>query len=378
MKLSTISIKMFTAVAIAVALGGCGAGGGGGASDSQPQSASEPLASTTPERAGNPAVSEPNVPSPPSSTPPQSTPPKAAATPGGTQPAAPELSAPTAAVGGTAPAAAPPSAPASADPTAPTAPSAPVAPASIEHIVVVVEENHSYNQIVGNDKQAPYMNELIGKGALLTNSFGVAHPSQPNYLALFSGSTQGVTDDSCGKPFETVNLASELLQKHLTFVGYSEDLPKAGFTGCSSKGYARKHNPWVQFTNVPAELNQPLTAFPQNFSELPTVSFVIPNHQDDMHDGTVQQADTWLKDHLQPYVEWAKTNRSLLIVTWDEDDNSKQNHIPTIFAGPMVKSGKYAEKIDHYNVLRTIEDAFHIKPIGESAKAAPLTTLWAK
>lgn len=241
----------------------------------------------------------------------------------------------------------------------------------IDHVVVVIEENHSYSQIVGN-KQAPYFNELIANGALFTNSHGVTHPSQPNYLALFSGSTQGVKDDSCGKAFAAANLASELILKKLTFTGYSEDLPKAGYTGCSSGGYARKHNPWIQFTNLPAELNQPLTSFPQDYSQLPTVSFVVPNHRNDMHDGTVGQADSWLKNHLQSYVNWAQSHRSLLIVTWDEDDNSKANHIPTIFAGPMVQQGKYDETINHYNVLRTLEDIYDLAPLGESAKAASL------
>jgi phosphatidylinositol-3-phosphatase len=245
----------------------------------------------------------------------------------------------------------------------------------VDHIVVVIEENHSYQQIVGK-KDAPYFNQLIEKGALLTNSHAITHPSQPNYLALFSGSTQGMKDDSCGKTYSGDNLASELIKNKLTFVGYSEDLPKPGFSGCSSKGYARKHNPWIQFTNVSADLNQPLTSFPQDYSKLPTISFVIPNHQDDMHDGTIGQADTWLKKNIDDYVTWAATHNSLLIVTWDEDDNAKDNHIPTIFVGPMVKTGKYDEKINHYNVLRTMEDLFHLPTIGDSAKADPITAIW--
>lgn len=103
---------------------------------------------------------------------------------------------------------------------------------------------------------------------------------------------------------------------------------------------------------------------------------MVPNHQNDMHDGTVQQADSWLKEHLQAYVNWAQSHRSLLIVTWDEDDNSKVNHIPTIFVGPMVKQGKYDESINHYNFLRTIEDLYHLVPLGESANAASLSSIW--
>jgi hypothetical protein len=235
----------------------------------------------------------------------------------------------------------------------------------IDHIVVVIEENHSYNQIVGGS-DAPYIQALIQRGALFTNAHGVTHPSQPNYLALFSGSTQGVTDDACKKPFTAPNLASELINARLTFAGYSEDLPRVGYTGCSTKGYARKHNPWVQFTNVPQELNRPFSDFPQDFSNLPAVSFVIPNHQDDMHDGTVKQA----------YVSWAETHQSLLIVTWDEDDFAKDNHIPLIVIGPMVKMGEYGENVNHTNVLRTIEDVYHLPLLRDIHQIEPITSIW--
>jgi hypothetical protein len=245
----------------------------------------------------------------------------------------------------------------------------------IDHIVVVIEENHSYKQIVGNP-DAPYMQSLIQQGALFSNAHGVTHPSQPNYLALFSGSTQGIKDDSCQKPFQAPNLASELIDAQLTFAGYSEDLPKVGYTGCSSKGYARKHNPWVQFANIPAELNRPFSDFPQDFSNLPTVSFVIPNHQNDMHDGTVRQADDWLNSRLASYAAWAEEHRSLLIVTWDEDDFAKDNHIPLIVVGPMVKPGVYDDYTNHYNVLRTIEDIFHLPVLNADQQVDPITSIW--
>jgi hypothetical protein len=245
----------------------------------------------------------------------------------------------------------------------------------IDHIVIVIEENHSYKQIVGST-HAPYTNSLIKQGALFTNAHGVTHPSQPNYLALFSGSKQGITDDSCKKAVSAPNLASSLIAAKMTFTGYSEDLPKVGYTGCSSKGYARKHNPWVQFTNVPAASNRPYSDFPEDFAKLPTVSFVIPNHQNDMHDGTVEQADDWLKTNMDSYVKWAETHNSLLIVTWDEDDFAKANHIPLILVGPMIKVGKYDENINHYNVLRTIEDVYNLPLLGESKQAKPLVSMW--
>jgi hypothetical protein len=244
------------------------------------------------------------------------------------------------------------------------------------HVVIVMEENHSYNEIIGSSS-APYINSLANQGALFTQSFGVTHPSEPNYLAFFSGSTQGITNDSCPHTFGGANLGSELIAAHLTFAGYSEGLPSVGSTVCSSGSYYRKHNPWVNFTNVPGSANQPFTSFPSsNYSSLPTISFVVPNQLDDMHDGTIQQGDTWLQNNLDSYAKWAANNNSLLIVTWDEDDSSQNNQIPTIFVGPMVKSGQYSEQINHYNILRTLEDMYGLPAAGNSANVSAITDAW--
>jgi len=260
-------------------------------------------------------------------------------------------------------------APASAD-AAPTA-----AVPRPDHVVVVVEENKAATQIVG-DPAAPYITSLAASGANFTSSYAVTHPSQPNYVALFSGSTQGLTDDSCPHSYATPSLGDQLLAAGRTFTGYSEGLPSAGYTGCFSGSYARKHNPWSDFPAIPASANQPFSAFPTDYSTLPDVSFVIPNLQNDMHDGTVAQGDSWLQQNLDGYVQWAKTHNSLLVLTFDEDDNSAANHIATVFAGQSVVPGQYGETINHYNVLRTIEDAFGLMPLGASATAAPITDVW--
>src|SRR5215472_1817585 len=101
------------------------------------------------------------------------------------------------------------------------------------HIVVVMEENHSYNEIIGNTTNAPYINNtLVSEGALFTQSFAVSHPSEPNYLAIFSGSTQGVNSDKCPLTFGPPDLGGELIAAGDTFGGYSESMPSVGFTGC--------------------------------------------------------------------------------------------------------------------------------------------------
>jgi phosphatidylinositol-3-phosphatase len=245
------------------------------------------------------------------------------------------------------------------------------------HIVVVMEENHSYSDIIGNTSQAPYFNTLAGQGALLTSSHAVTHPSEPNYMALFAGSTFGLSADTCpANEGNTANLGSELLASGGTFKGYSEGLPKTGSTTCSSGSYARKHSPWINFSNVPTSDSVALTSFPTDYSTLPNLSFVIPNLDDDMHDGTITAADTWLKNKLSAYATWAKSNNSLLIVTWDEDDYTENNQVPTIIVGQSVKTGHYTETVNHYNLLATLEQIYGLTRVGSSASATPITDIW--
>jgi phosphatidylinositol-3-phosphatase len=255
---------------------------------------------------------------------------------------------------------------------------APTLPAPA-HIVIVVEENHSSGGVIGN-KSAPYMNLLATNGTLFTQSFAVTHPSEPNYLALFAGNTFGLTSDACPvNAGAAPNLGSELLAAGYTFGGFSEDLPAVGSTICSAGKYARKHVPWVNFTNVPPALSVPFSSFNarSDYASLPTVSFVIPNLDNDMHDGTIAQADNWLQANLGLYANWAKANNGLLIVTWDEDDDSANNRIPTILYGAHVPAATYNRPLSHYNVLSTIEALFGLPKTGLAANAPAITDIWA-
>jgi acid phosphatase len=239
-------------------------------------------------------------------------------------------------------------------------------------VVVVVEENHSYGDIVGNP-QAPYFNALAGAGVSLTSLRAITHPSEPNYLALFSGSTQGVTSDACPLSFAGLNLGSELRAHGLTFTGFSEGLPRTGSTVCAAGAYGRKHAPWTDFTDLPGTVNQPLTAFPSDFARLPTVAFVIPNLDHDMHDGTIGEADGWLREHLGNYASWAVSHQSLLIVTWDEDDFSQANQIPTFVVGAGVRAHRVTTATTLYSVLRLIEDRYELPRLGSAATAAAIS-----
>jgi hypothetical protein len=243
------------------------------------------------------------------------------------------------------------------------------------HIVVVIEENRAYSEVIGN-AHAPYINGLAQSGALLTRSYGIRHPSEPNYLALFSGSTQGLTDDSCPHRYGTSNLGAQLRARSQAFAGYAESLPYAGYPGCFAGTYVRRHAPWTNFSNLPATVGKPMTAFPSDYSRLPRVSFVVPNLNHDMHDGTVGQADRWLQSHVGGFATWSRTHNSLLILTWDEDDRSAGNRIPSLFAGAHVKRGHYDGRVDHYTMLRTIEAACGLPALGAAANRSPITATW--
>ncbi|MFZ5522550.1 MAG: alkaline phosphatase family protein [Pseudomonadota bacterium] len=246
-----------------------------------------------------------------------------------------------------------------------------------DHVVVVIEENRSYMQIMDPRNQNSYIHTLAKRGLLFTRSYGVTHPSQPNYLALFSGSTHGITNNACPLSFDTDNLASALLNAGLSFASFAESMPEVGYLSCMSGAYHRKHNPaanW-QGTRLPASVNQRFSDFPVDYSKLPTVSFVIPDQNNDMHDGSYADADNWLKIHIAPYVDWAMKHNSLLILTWDEDHYQSDNRIATIIVGPMVRTGTSDQRINHYNVLRTLLDFYNLPLLGASSDADPINGL---
>lgn len=258
-------------------------------------------------------------------------------------------------------------------------PAAPALPRP-DHILIVVNENKHYSRIVGNP-EAPYLNSLLSRGAVFTNSWSLIHPSQPNYLALFSGSFQGVTNNTApaaGAPFSTPNLATGLSGAGLTFAGYCEGLPAAGSLEPVSGNYRRRHNPWSNFSNVPESSNLPFTDFPSpdRYDTLPTLAFVIPDLIHDMHSGTIATGDEWLRNNLDPYIQWAAAHNSLFILTFDESDSPDSNQILTLMVGPMVTPGSYAEPINHLHVLRTLEDLHGLSYAGDSSTVAPIVDIW--
>ena len=269
-----------------------------------------------------------------------------------------------------------------------------------DHIVIVIDENKAYGDIIGSSS-APYINQLAARGALLKSFYAQHHPSQPNYIAFFAGNTLTVCDDTCPTtPFTSQNLGAALIAAGKSFTGFAENLPAShASTICKVGNFARKHCPWLDFSNVPASSSESFTHFPKDaagFAKLPDVSLVIPNLVDDMHNGSVisdevKAGDTWLKKKLAAYADWAGKHNSLLIVTWDEDSSSytincgtgvittapPKNHIATIVLGEPVKAGaKSTATYTHQDLLRTILDIYGITPFGGAATAKDIDDIW--
>lgn len=261
-----------------------------------------------------------------------------------------------------------------------------------DHIIILIEENQPKSLVIGNTA-APYISQLANDSdaAVMTSFYGIEHPSQGNYLDLFSGSNQGVLDDNlpANYPFISPNMAYELLHKGYSFITYSQDLPSVGSDVQNSTvgSYVRKHNPvtnWVGTgpNQVPDTCNQPFFGyFPTDFSKLPTVCYVVPNEDSDMHNGTypttVTAGDLWMHEHLDSLIKWIRNNNSLLIYTFDEDDGFQSNNIPTLFYGPMVKGGTYSTTYNLFSLLRTIEDMYSLgQHAGAAATNNPITDIW--
>ena len=256
-------------------------------------------------------------------------------------------------------------------------PTAAAVPA-FDHIVLVMFENKKYSSINGSSS-APYFTTLASQSAKFTNSFAITHPSQPNYVALFSGATQGVTDDSCPANLGAkANLGRQLIDAGKTFKGYSEAMPSDGYTGCSSGTYRRKHNSWVDFSNVPAASNVRFSGFPSDFTQLPTVSFVTPDMCNDMHDCSIGTGDTWLSKEV-PKILASKAYKEggALFVTFDESAGSDVP-IGFIALSPLAKPG-YSSSVTytHSSTLRSVQEIFGVTPLlGDAANATNLSDLF--
>lgn len=231
--------------------------------------------------------------------------------------------------------------------------------------MLVVEENHGYNSVIGNSAM-PFLNNLATQNSLATQYFANTHPSIGNYFMMTTG--QIITNnDSFNGPVDADNLVRHLLQAGKTWKAYAESLPSVGYIGGDTGEYAHRHNPLSYFTDVVNNTNerQNLVPFSQfatdlNDGRLPDFSFVVPNLLDDAHDGTLQQADQWLKTNIGPLLSNAQfQNGGILLVVFDEAEDTDTTlgggHISLVLVGPNVKHRfQSVTQYQHENLLKMI------------------------
>ena len=253
------------------------------------------------------------------------------------------------------------------------------------HVVLVVFENHEATAIAGNP-DAPTFDALARRYATLTDYDAVTHPSLPNYLALVSGSTQGITSDCTDCVVRARNLADTLEAAGKTWKTYAEDLPKPGFTGGSAGRYAKKHDPFLYFRDIASSpgRRRRVVPFPRLAHDLarhrlPDFSLVVPNLCNDMHDCSVATGDAWLKAHVVPLLRSPQLRGGVVFVVFDEGtgDTGSGGHVEALALGPAVRRGAtFAEPTNHYGLLRTIEDSWNLPRLGLSRKGTPVGGIW--
>lgn len=253
------------------------------------------------------------------------------------------------------------------------------------HVVLVVFENHELTAIAGSPA-APTFNALARRYATLTSYDAVAHPSLPNYLALVSGSTQGISSDCTECIVEARNLADTLAAAGKTWKTYAEDLPYPGFTGPSAGRYAKKHDPFLYFRDIVDSRARrdrlvPFTRLAGDLAahRLPDFSLLIPNLCHDMHDCSVATGDAWLKAHVVPLLRSPELRGGVIFVIFDEgtSDAGGGGRVDALALGPTVRRGStFARATNHYGLLRTVEDAWGLPRLGLSRTATPIGGIW--
>jgi hypothetical protein len=237
-------------------------------------------------------------------------------------------------------------------------------------VVVIVMENAEYGQVIGSAR-APYVNSLAQRYGLATRSFAITHPSLPNYLALTSGSTHGISSDCTACAVDATNVVDQLEAAKISWRAYLEDVPGPCYRGAGAGGYAKKHNPFAYYRDIarsPARCRQ-LVGFGSLASDLragslPSYVWISPNLCDDGHDCGVAAGDRFLARTV-PALLRELGPHGMLVLSWDEGSSdagccgvAAGGRIATILAGPDVRRGaRMSAPIDHYGVLGSIEEA---------------------
>jgi hypothetical protein len=257
------------------------------------------------------------------------------------------------------------------------------APPHSNHVVLVVEENHSYASVINNPAM-PYFNSLARGYSLLTNYYANTHYSIPNYMMMTTGQIATRNDAYTGT-IAVDNLARELLISGKTWKSYAESLPSVGFLGLYSGAYVKRHNPMAYFTDVANSTVErqylvPFTEFSRDLSSgtLPNFSYIAPNLLHDAHNGSLAAADSWLKQNIAPLLNNPQFQQDgILIIVFDESNFADKihggGHIAAVVIGPAVKRGyRSTTFFQHQSVLRTILDTFGNTNAPSLTSAAPV------
>jgi len=251
-------------------------------------------------------------------------------------------------------------------------------------VFVVVLENADAEEAL----KQPFLRELANRGALLTQHLWVARPSQPNYLALTSGSTHGVASNS--NVVLDVRHLGNLLEEHgRTWKSYAEDYPGNCFLESESPAgfYVRKHEPFLSYKNVQSDeercghvVNAKELETDIDAHTLPDFSLFIPNNRNNGHEpSNIKVAADWLKDTFRARLEDRDfMDGMLFVVTFDESSKRHTTPVYTVLVGDGVQTGGRSDfPYTHYSLLRTIEEAFGLGTLGqEDEKAVPIGGIW--
>jgi hypothetical protein len=251
---------------------------------------------------------------------------------------------------------------------------------TFKKVFIIILENTSAQTAM----KQPYLSSLSTRGAYLNQFFAMAHPSLPNYFAMTSASTHGVTNDNTTN-LNVANIADLLEAKGKTWKSYNDNYPGNCFAGDKGK-YARRHQPFIGYDDIrtkPARcariVNSSQLAGDVEKGTLPEFSFYVPNTDNDGHDTGVKFADNWLKTTFDPYFNDPRFMQDMLVVvTFDEDDGSGPNQIyAVLFGTSVVPNSTSNTHYNVYNLLRTIEDVFGLGTLGlNDSTASPITGIW--
>lgn len=251
----------------------------------------------------------------------------------------------------------------------------------LKKTMIIIFENTDYDKALAQ----PFFNQIAKKGALLSNFNAEIHPSQANYIALISGTTNGVVGDG-SQDVDAPNLVDLLEAKQKTWKVYAEKYPGNCFTGKVASTYVRKHNPFISFKNIqknPTRCANIVDATQLDIdiaaNNLADFLFYVPDLNNDGHDTDVAYADRWFSKDFGPRLQNPLFNKNLtMFVTFDESASYFGNHIYTAVYGDSVKAGSMdSSRYDHYSLLRTIEEGMGLGNLGQNdTKSAAITNIW--